>query len=63
MIVATTAEIIQLTVGAILGTAVSVNMSRFGLSFSDPKTRWKAAGIVITVLYTFIVLSDLIVNR
>jgi hypothetical protein len=28
----------------------------------DPKTRWKALGVIGTFLFTFLVLSDLILN-
>lgn len=62
MIANSTAEIIQLAIGAVLGTAVSINMSRFGLSITDPRTRWKAAGVIGTFLMTFLVLTDLIIN-
>lgn len=57
-----TPEVIQLTVGAILGSAVSINLSKFGMSLMDPETRWKAAGIIGTFLFTFVVLSDLLIN-
>ncbi|TXT25388.1 MAG: hypothetical protein FD131_4589 [Rhodocyclaceae bacterium] len=62
MIVANAAEVVQLTIGAVIGTAVSVNLRRFNLSLMDPKTRWKASGVIVTFLFSFLVLSDLILN-
>ena len=62
MFSASTSEMIQMAIGAVMGTAVAINMDRFGMSFSDPKTRWKAAGIVVTFLFTYLILSDLIIN-
>ncbi len=56
MIAANTAEVVQLTIGAVLGVAVSFNLDRFHLS------GWKAAGIVAVFLFTFLVLSDLLIN-
>ena len=56
MVAANTAEVVQLTIGAVLGVAVSFNLDRFRL------TRWKAAGITAAFLFTFLVLSDLILN-
>ena len=62
MLANSVAEVVQLSVGAVLGTVVSLNLSRFGLSLMDPKTRWKALGVIGTFLFTFLVLSDLIIN-
>ena len=62
MLASSAAEVVQLSVGAVLGTVVSINLSRFGLSLMDPQTRWKALGVIGTVLFTFLVLSDLIIN-
>lgn len=62
MIVANAAEVVQLTIGAVIGTAVSVNLGRFNISLMDPKTRWKAAGVIVTFLFSFLVLTDLILN-
>ena len=56
------AEVVQLSIGAVLGTVVSINLGRFGLSLMDPKTRWKALGVIGTFLFTFLVLTDLIIN-
>lgn len=56
------AEVIQLTVGAIMGTALSINLSRFGISLMDPKTRLKAAAIIGLFIVTFVVLTDLLIN-
>ena len=56
MITANTAEVVQLSIGAVLGVAVSFNLDRFHLS------GWKAAGIVGTFLFTFLVVSDLLIN-
>lgn len=61
MLSSNTAEVIQLGIGAMLGTAVSINLSRFGLSLMDPETRWKAAGIIGLFLASFVVLTDLII--
>ena len=55
-------EVVQLSIGAVLGTVVSINLSRFGLSLMDPNTRWKALGVIGTFLFTFLILSDLILN-
>ena len=62
MLANSVAEVVQLSVGAVLGTVVSLNLSRFGLSLMDPKTRWKALGVIGTFLFTFLVLSDLLIN-
>ena len=62
MLANSAAEFVQLAVGAVLGTVVSINLNRFGLSLMDPKTRWKALGVIGTFLFTFLVLSDLILN-
>ena len=62
MLASSAAEVVQLSVGAVLGTVVSINLGRFGLSLMDPKTRWKALGVIGTFLFTFLVLSDLIIN-
>ena len=62
MLANSAAEFVQLAVGAVLGTVVSINLNRFGLSLMDPKTRWKALGVIGNFLFTFVVLSDLIIN-
>ena len=62
MLASSAAEVVQLSVGAVLGTVASINLSRFGLSLMDPQTRWKALGVIGTFLFTFLVLSDLIIN-
>ena len=62
MLANSAAEVVQLSVGAVLGTVVSINLGRLGLSRMDPKTRWKALGVIGTFLFTFLVLSDLILN-
>ena len=62
MLANSAAEVVQLSVGAVLGTVVSINLGRFGLSLMDPKTRWKALGVIGTFLFTFLVLSDLLIN-
>jgi hypothetical protein len=55
-------EVVQLTVGAILGAALSINLSRANLSLTDPQTRWRAAGIIVMFVGTFLLLADLLVN-
>lgn len=55
-------EIAQLAIGALMGTIVSVNLDRNGVSIRDPKTRWKALAVISTFLYSFLVLSDLIIS-
>ena len=62
MIVGGAAEVVQMMIGAVVGTAVSINMSRFGMSIMDPKTRWKAAGVLVIFLFSFLVLTDLILT-
>ncbi len=62
MIASNLGEVVQLTVGAVMGTAVSINLSRFGISLMDPKTRWKAAGIVGIFLFSFLALTDLLLG-
>lgn len=62
MIASNLGEVVQLTVGAVMGTAVSINLSRFGVSLMDPKTRWKAAGIIGVFLFSFLALTDLLLN-
>ena len=54
------ADVFELTVGAVMGGAVSVNMGRQGLSILDPKTRWKAISIIALFLLSYLVLSDLL---
>lgn len=56
------AECIQLVAGSILGTVLAINLSRFGLSFRDPKTRWQALAVLVLFLLTYLVLSDLLVK-
>ena len=55
-------ELFQLAVGAVMGTAVSINLSRFGISLMDPETRWKAAGIIGAFLFSFLALTDLLLS-
>jgi hypothetical protein len=55
-------EVVQLTVGAIVGAALSINMSRGGMSLIDPKTRWMAAAFIVLFLSTFLLLTDLLIN-
>ena len=55
-------EVVQLTVGAILGAALSINMHRANLSLTDPKTRWQAAAIIVMFVGTFLLLADLLIN-
>lgn len=55
-------EVVQLTVGAIMGAALSVNMHRFGLSLRDPATRWNAVAIIVMFVVTFLFLTDLLIN-
>ena len=57
MLANSTAEVIQLAIGAVLGTAVSINLSRFGLSIMDAKTRWKALGVIGAFLFSFLALT------
>lgn len=54
------AELVQLTIGAIIGTAVSINLSRYGLSITDPKTCWKAGAVILAFLFVFLMLTDLL---
>lgn len=62
MLANSTGELLQLSIGALLGTVVSINLGRFGLSLMDPKTRWKALGVIGLFLFSFLVISDLIIN-
>ena len=62
MIASNLGEVVQLAIGAVMGTAVSINLSRFGISLMDPKTRWKAAGIVGLFLFSFLALTDLLLG-
>lgn len=55
-------ELFQLSIGALLGTVVSINLGRFGMSLMDPKTRWKALAVIGIFLFSFLVISDLIIN-
>ena len=45
-----------------MGTAVSINLSRVGISLMDPETRWKAAGIIGVFLFSFLSLTDLLLS-
>ena len=62
MIASNLGEVVQLAVGAVMGTAVSINLSRFGISLMDPETRWKAAGIIGVFLFSFLALTDLLLS-
>ena len=55
-------EVVQLTVGAILGAALSINMHRANLTLTDPKTRWRAAGIMVMFVSTFRLLADFVMS-
>ncbi len=55
-------EVVQLTVGAILGAALSINLSRANLSLTDPQTRWRAACIMVMFVSTFLLLADLVMS-
>ena len=61
-VVLTSSEVFQLIVGSILGTAVSCNLNRFGLSLLDPETRYKAIAVVVIFLVSFTVLSGLLLR-
>ena len=54
------ADVFQLTVGAVMGVAVSVNMGRHGLSIINPETRWTAISVISLFLLSFLLLSDLL---
>ena len=56
------ADVGQLTVGTMLGLALSFNMSRHGLSLRNPETRWKSIGIILLFLFSFLILSDLLLS-
>ncbi len=62
MLAANAVEVVQLAVGALLGTAVSFNLERFGLTLKNPKTRWMAVGVTVAFLVTFLFLTDLFFN-
>lgn len=63
MVIATnTAEVIQLAVGGIVGSAVSITMSKHGMSLFDPETRWKTAAILGSFLFCFLAVTDLLIN-
>lgn len=58
----TAADVVQLTVGAIMGTALAINMDKHGLSFTNPATRWKAIGLCASFLFLFVAITDLAMN-
>ena len=62
MIASNLGEVVQLAIGAVMGTAVSINLSRFGISLMDPETRWKAAGIIGVFLFSVLALTDLLLS-
>lgn len=62
MIVVTGSEAMQLVVGSITGFALSINMSRCGLSVLDPETRWKSLALVGSYLFAFLALTDWIAS-
>ena len=62
MVSVTGSEAIQLTVGALMGTALSINMDNYGLSIIDPETRWQALGLICSFLFTFLSLTDLLIG-
>lgn len=62
MIVVSAGDAGQLTVGALVGFALSINMSRHGLSALDPATRWQALVVAGSYLFMFLALVDAITN-
>lgn len=58
MIAPTLFDAAQLTIGAVIGLAVSLNLDRYGMSLMDPKTRWTTLGIICTFLFTFLLFSE-----
>lgn len=62
MIQITGAEAGQLVVGAMLGLALSINMTNHGFSISNPETRWQSLSLIGCFLFTFIVLTDLLIS-
>lgn len=62
MIQASGAEAIQLFVGGVLGVALSINMSNHGLSITNPETRWQSLALIGSFLFTFLVMTDLVMN-
>lgn len=62
MIQITGAEAVQLLVGGMLGLALSINMTNHGFSISNPETRWQSLSLIGCFLFTFIVLTDLLIS-
>lgn len=58
MFLVTVSEIVQLSIGTILGFALSLNLEHHGLTLSDPKTRWTTLGIIILYAATFVLISE-----
>lgn len=62
MVVASIGEVVQLTVGSIMGAAVTINMMKHGMSPLDPKTRWQSLALIGSFLFCFLAVSDAILN-
>lgn len=62
MVAVSAGDAVQLTVGALVGFALFINMSRHGLSVIDPATRWPALAVAGSYLFMFLALADAITN-
>jgi len=58
MLIASTADAIQLAIGGTIGFVLSINLDRFGISLRDPKTRWLALAAIIMFSATFLLLTE-----
>jgi hypothetical protein len=55
---AAVSEVVQLSIGTMLGVALSQNLGRHGLTLSDPKTRWTTLGIIFLYAATFQLIAE-----
>lgn len=56
----TTMNAVQLSLGAVGGVVLALNMGRYGISLSNPDTRWTAIGIISAFSCIWIIGTTLI---
>jgi hypothetical protein len=52
--------VVQLSLGAAVGVILALNMDRYGISLSNPDTRWTAIGIISAFCCIWIIGTTLI---
>jgi len=53
-------NVVQLSLGAVGGVVLALNMGRYGISLSNPDTRWTAIGIISAFSCIWIIGTTLI---